>query len=315
MVKRMCRALAQDWWRLAGHYLLAAFALLPLAAAGQEKPAAATRLWSAAPYFGMFQPKLEAINEGEFNAPYEGAAQFTDPVANNTEGTFVYDTPLPAFSPGALTGLEFTRQINERHFLLLGIATWQATSTAASTGLFPIQGAFETINATRKASMSYNEFYLGWRYNFSTRASPFRFYFAASLHHLYDIDYNEEFTGVFTSGDIRSFRKTIMIRAQTTGLPLLEGKAGGEVFITDWLSFGIEGGYDIGLNEVKLDPVGRSPITSDYLATDNVQVQPPMRMNLTTRDIEHKSVSGGDYEVTRLDFTGWKLLMKATLYF
>jgi len=300
---------------LAGRALLpVCLALLPPAAPAQGG-AATVRPWSVAPYFGLFQPKLDEINEGEFHAPYEGAAQFRDPVANNTDGTFVYDTPLPEFSPGSLTGLEFTRQISERHFLLMGAATWQATSSTTSTGLFPIQGAYESVNASRKASMSYNEFYLGWRYNLFSRPGAYRFYFAASLHHLYDIDYNEEFTGVFLSGDIRSFRKTILISAQTTGLPLLEGKAGGEVFLTDWLSLGVEGGYDLGLNEVNLDPVGRSPIKSDFLATDSVQVQPPMRMNLTTRDIEHKSVSGGDYETTRLDFSGWKLLMKATLYF
>jgi hypothetical protein len=289
-------------------------ALLPFAAAGQEA-GAAVRLWSVAPYIGMFQPELEALNEQEFRAPYEGTAQFTDPVANNSEGTFSYSTPLPEFSPGTLTGLEFTRQINERHFLLMGAATWEASSTAVSTGLFPIQGDFESVNATRKAKLSYNEFYLGWRYNFLSRPSAYRFYFAASLHHLYDIDYSEEFTGVFLCGDIRSFRKSLIIRAQATGLPLLEGKAGGEWFVTDWLSLGIEGGYDIGLKEIELVAVGRSPITSDFLATDNVQVFPPMRMDLTTRRMIHKSVAGGDYETTRLDFSGWKLLMKATLYF
>ena len=293
--------------------LLACAALLPPAAAAQGEPA--TRTWSVAPYFGMYEPKLEALNEGEFRAPYEGGAQFVDPVANNTDGTFSYHTPVPPFNPGSLTGLEFQRQINQRHYLLMGAATWQATSTAASTGLFPIQGAFELVNAKRKVNLSFNEFYLGWRYNVLSRPSAFRFYIAASLHHLYDIDYREDFTGVFLSGDIRQFRKSLIIRAQTTGLPLLEGSAGGEVFLTDWLSLGLEGSYDLGLKDIELEGVGRVPVTTDFLATDNVQVRPPMVMNLQTRRMTHKSVAGGDYEVTRLNFNGWRLLMKATIHF
>lgn len=288
-------------------------ALLPLAVAGQE--AAPARDWSVAPYIGMYQPKLDALNEGEFRAPYEGSAQFVDPVANNTDGTFSYSTPLPEFNPGTLSGLEFQRKINERHSLLMGAGTWQATTTAASTGLFPIQGAFETVNAQRKVNLSFNEFYLGWRYNVLAKASGYRFYVAASLHHLYDIDYREDFTGVFLSGDIRQFRKSLIIRAQTTGLPLLEGTAGGEVFLTDWLSLGLEGGYDLGLKEIELEGAGRVPVTTDFLATDNVQLRPPMVMDTTTRNMTHKSVPGGDYEVTRLDFSGWRLLMKATVYF
>ncbi|MCC6208186.1 MAG: hypothetical protein IT488_08535 [Gammaproteobacteria bacterium] len=293
--------------------LLLTTCLIAPQARGQEE--AAIRTWSVAPYFGMNQPKLDALNKGEFQAPYEGGAQFVDPVANNTDGTFTYNTPLAPFNPGTLTGLEFQWRINDKHSFLVGASTWQATSTAASTGLFPIQGAFELVNARRTVNLSYNEFFLGWRYNLFSRPNSYRFYVSASLHHLYDIDYREDFTGVFLSGDVRQFRKSLIIRAQTTGLPLLEGTAGGEWFVTNWLSLGIEGGYDIGLKDIELQGVGTTPITSDFLATDNVQLRPPMIMDFPTRNMTHKSVSGGDYEVTRLDFSGWRLVMKATFYF
>lgn len=293
--------------------LLLAACLIAPAAAAQEN--AAPRAWGIAPYFGMNQPKLDALNKGEFQAPYEGGAQFVDPVANNTDGTFSYNTPVPAFNPGTLTGLELQWRLNDRHSFLMGASTWQATSTAASTGLFPIQGGFESVNAQRKVNLSYNEFFLGWRYNLFSRPNTYRFYVSATLHHLYDIDYREDFTGVFLSGDIRQFRKSLIIRAQATGLPLLEGAAGGEWFLADWLSLGLEGGYDLGLKDIELTGAGATPVTSDFLATDNVQVRPPMIMDTTTRLMTHKSVAGGDYEVTRLDFSGWRLIMKATVYF
>ncbi|MCC6303346.1 MAG: hypothetical protein IT489_11185 [Gammaproteobacteria bacterium] len=292
--------------------LLLTTCLIAPAAWGQE---ATTRTWGIAPYFGLNQPKLEALNKGEFQAPYEGGAQFVDPVANNTDGTFSYNTPVSPFNPGTLTGLEFQWRLNDRHSFLMGASTWQATSTAVSTGLFPIQGGLESVNAQRKVNLSYNEFFLGWRYNLFARPNTYRFYVSATLHHLYDIDYREDFTGVFLSGDVRQFRKSIIIRAQTTGLPLLEGAAGGEWFLADWFSLGLEGGYDLGLKDIELEGAGTTPITSDFLATDNVQVRPPMIMDNTTRRMTHKSVAGGDYEVTRLDFSGWRLLMKATVYF
>jgi hypothetical protein len=287
--------------------------LLAVAPAYGQSPG--SRTWSVSPYVGLHQPNLKELNKGEFRAPYEGTAQILNPVGNNQQGTFSYNTPLPEFDPGTLTGLELNWRINERHTLLIGGATWQATSTASSRGLFPVQGSFESISAVRKASLSYNEYYLGWRYNLAPRRGKYRFYFSASLHQIYDMDYREDFTTVFLSGPPRTFRKTIVIQAQSTGLTLLQGMAGGEWFFTDWLSLGLEGGYSLPFNKAELAGLGTTPIRSDFLATDNVQVQPPMLLDLQSRRLMYKSEPGGAYERLRLSFDGWKTLMKVTLYF
>jgi hypothetical protein len=273
------------------------------------------KVWSVSPYVGFYQPSLKALNRGEFKAPYEGTAQFIDPVANNSENTFSYDTPLAPFNPATPVGVEFQYRFNDRHSLLIGAANWQATTSTTSTGDFPIQGALEAVDALRKAELSFTEYYLGWRYDLWPRPGTFRLYLAGSLHQLYDINYREDFTGIFLSGDVRQFRKSVTIRARTTGLPLLQGMVGGEWFVADWLSLGLEGGYDLGLKEVTLQGLGATPVVQDFLATDNVQVFPPMRMDVTTRRMIHKSEPGGDYQVTRLDFSGWKVLVKANIYF
>lgn len=298
--------------------VFAAGALAGPAAFSQDtrEGAAVTRNWSVSPYVGMHQPSLQALVHGEFNAPFEGTAQLLNPVGNNQQGTFSYPTPLPAYAPGTLTGLEFSWRVNDRHSLLFGGATWQATSSASSTGLFPVQGNFESINAQRKSNLSYNEYYLGWRYNFEKKADRrYRFYASATLHQLYDIDYREDFTTVFLSGPPRTFRKSIVILAQGTGLPLLQGSGGAEWFFNDWLSIGLEGGYTFGLRKTTLTNVTNPTIRSDFLATDNVQVQPPMRFNLNTRTMEYKSEAGGQYQEMRLGFDGWKALLRLTLYY
>lgn len=301
--------------RLRPGHLLCAALLLPAAAWAQEEAGDRGHRWSVSPYVGLHQPELKALNKGEFNAPYEGTAQIVNPAGNNQEGNFSYNTPLPEFDPGAITGLQFAWHLNERHSFLAGMSTWQATSTIGSRGLFPLQGSFENMSATRKANLSYNEYYLGWRYNIKTRSERFRFYTSATLHQLYDIDYREDFTAVFLSGDARTFRKTIVIQAQSTGLPLLQGALGGEWFVVDWLSIGFEGALTYTLKDTEMAGVAPAPIRSDFLATDNVQVSPPMRVDAATRNMTHKSEPGGDYQILKLNFDGWKALLKVTLYY
>ncbi|MDX9740911.1 MAG: hypothetical protein RBT81_07000 [Gammaproteobacteria bacterium] len=296
-------------------HLLYAALLLPAAAWAQQEAGERLHHWSISPYVGLHQPALKALNKGEFHAPYEGGAQIVNPAGNNQRGTFSYNTPLPEFDPGSITGLQFAWHMNEHHALLAGVSNWQATSTIGSRGLFPLQGAFENMSGTRKANLSYNEYYLGWRYNIKTRSRKFRFYTSATLHQLYDIDYREDFTAVFLSGDARTFRKTIVIQAQSTALPLLQGALGGEWFVTDWLSISAEGGLTYTLKDTEMAGAPPTPIRSDFLATDNVQVSPPMRFDAATRNMTYKSEPGGDYQILTLNFDGWKALLKVTLYY
>jgi hypothetical protein len=62
------------------------------------------RKWGISPYLGLYEPKLEQLNKGEFLAPHEGSADIINPSGNNTVDDFRYDSPLPPFDPGALAG-------------------------------------------------------------------------------------------------------------------------------------------------------------------------------------------------------------------
>jgi hypothetical protein len=207
------------------------------------------------------------------------------------------------------------QEINDKHTLLFGAANWEATSSAASTGLLPIQGNFETISAERNVDFSYLEYYLGWRYNILTKPQKYRFYTTASLHHVYDVDYQEEFTMVFTTGPARTFRKSIVQQSQATGLPLIAGSVGTELFLNEWFSLTLEAGYRIGLKKLEL---GDNVVRSDVLATDNLRVTglpmlpgPDGRMTYKTEPGQERA----DYKKLELNFDGWDALLKATMYF
>lgn len=267
--------------------------------------------WGIAPFLGLYQPSMKDLNKGLFRAPFEGTAQFVDPETNNQQGSFTLDMPLPSLNSSPMAGLEFSWRYNDRNVLLFGLGTWQAQSSVAGVTVMPVQGALENISAQRKASLSFTEFYLGWRRELFSEPGKYRFYVAGTLHQMYDVDYREDFTAVFLSGDARTFRKTSVTLAEATGAVLLQGTAGGEWFVTDRISLGIEGSLGWGLRKMDL---GRAQLFTDFLFTDNVIIRYPGEPGADGL-MNYKTEAGGEYQDLKLDFTGWKTAIKATIYF
>jgi hypothetical protein len=285
---------------------------LALLCQAQAQAQQTERRWGIAPYLGFHQPALKHLNDGLFRAPYEGSAEFIDPETSNRTGSFIYESPLPALNPGPIAGLEFRWRVNELNALVFGVGTWQASSVVGSVGNLPVQGALERVTAQRKADLSYNEYFLGWRRQLLTRPGRYRFYVAGTLHQLFDLDYREDFTTVFLSGDARTFRKSTVTLAQATGTTLLQGAFGGEWFIGDWLSLGLEGAFGLGLQKTEL---GAAEPLTDFLFTDNIIIEYPARAAEEDGRVEFKAEAGGEYQKLRLDFNGWKAVFKATIYF
>ena len=271
------------------------------------------RNWGLSPYLGVYQPSLKSLNKGEFHSPYEGTADLVDQFGNNNNVTvpFVYRAPLPELKPGAMGGLEFQWRINDKHVFLIGGSNWEATSAATSQGIFPIQGAFESVISKRKGDISFTEFYLGWRYNFIRKPKRHDLYFNLSIHDVFDVSYREDFSVLFLSGPPRSFRKSMVVQSRATGLLLLQGGGGEEWFINDWLSLGVEAGYTFGLKALRL---GDGKLTTDFQDTDNLFLQLPLIQN-TSGVMQYKLESGGEYRDLRLGFEGWKALLRATIYY
>ena len=269
--------------------------------------------WGVSPYVGLFKPSLKLLNKGEFLSPYVGTADLIDQFGNNNNITvpFIYRTPLPELAPGALGGLEFQWRINEKHSLLIGGGNWEATTAATSQGIFPIQGAFESVISQRKGDISFTEFYLGWRYNVIHKPKRHAFYFDFSIHDVFDVDYREDFSVLFLSGPPRSFRKSLSVQSRATGLLLLQGGGGGEWFVTDWFSLGVEVGYAVGVKALRL---GDGNLVTDFRDTDNLFLELPLIQN-STGAMQYKLERGDEYRDLRLNFEGWKALLKATIYY
>lgn len=285
---------------------LGAGATPPVQAQDEEE-----RRWGISPFLGVFQPSLKGLNKGLFKAPFEGTAQFIDADTANLDDDWILSLPLPSLEPSPHAGIEFQWRFNERNALLLGVGTWQSTSSIAGVTAMPIQGGLENISAQRKASLSFTEFFLGWRHELVHRPGRYRLYVTGTLHQMYDVDYREDLTAVFLSGDARTFRKTSVTMAQATGAVLLEGGAGGEWFLTDYLSVGMEAAWGFGLR--RMDLVG-AELTTDFLFTDNVVIQYPGQPGPDGR-MKFKPEPGADYRDLKLDFSGWKAAIKATIYF
>ena len=283
------------------------------AAAVNGRAADNERNWGLSPYLGLYNPTLKLLNKGEFRSPYEGAAEIVDQFGNNNNVSvpFIYRTPLPELSPGAMGGLEFQWRLNERHSLLIGGASWEATSAATGQGIFPVQGAFESVISQRKGDISFTEFYFGWRYDVIRKPKKHDFYFNLSIHDVFNVNYREDFSLLFLSGPPRSFRKSMVIESKATGLLLLQGMGGGEWHINDWLSLGAEAGYDFGLKALRL---GDGSLVTDFSSNDNLFLELPM-IPTASGGMQYKVESGGSYQELRLSFDGWRALLKATIYY
>lgn len=271
------------------------------------------RQWGVSPYLGMYKPTLELINKGSFRSPYQGTAELIDQFGNNNNVSvpFIFRNPLPELDPGTLAGLEFLWRITDRNALLIGGGSWESTSSATTQGVFPVQGAFESVISQRKGDVSFTEFYLGWRYNIIHKPKKHDFYFSFTVHDVFDVEYREEFSLLFLSGPPRSFRKSLVIQSRATGLLLLQGSGGGEWFINDWLSLGVEAGYAFGLKALRL---GDGDLNTDFRSTDNIFLEVPL-IQSPAGNIQYKTEDGKGYQDLRLNFEGWKALLKATIYY
>ena len=243
----------------------------------------------------------------------EGTADLVDQFGNNNNVTvpFIFRTPLPELNPGPMGGLEFQLPINDKNSLLIGGASWEASSSATGRGEFPVQGAFESVISQRKGDISFTEFYLGWKYNAIHKPRKRNLYLTLSLHEIFDVNYREDFSLLFLSGPPRSFRRSMIVESSATGLLLLQGGAGGEWFLNDWLSLSVEAGYGFGLKPLRL---GNGHLTTDFSDNDNLFLQIPL-IQSSSGNMQYKVEQGGEYRDLRLTFDGWKALMKATIYF
>jgi hypothetical protein len=288
--------------------LLLSLLLQAAGAAAEEEPSR----WSVTPTLGVFQPSLKQLNEGVFRAPYEGTGTVTNALGGGDDLVVSYVSPLPALNPGTLAGLDFQWRVDDKNGFFMGVSDWQATSFTSSVGTMPIQGVVSQVAAQRKANLSFREYHLGWRHTVYDKPKKYNLYATGSLHQVYDVDYQESFSMVFLSGPPQSFRKSIVVSGHGTGGFLLQGGLGGEWHITDSIAVGVEGDYALDLKKVLLL---NGKASNDILDTDNLTMNKTPIVVDSNNALTYKSEAGGTYKDLALDFGGWKVMLKATLYY
>jgi len=279
------------------------------------------RQWSVAPIIGYYKPALKQINQGVFKSPIRLRANTLDDFGSPIEQDFLIKNSLPELGFDAESGIEFRWKMSSKDDFLVGFASWESASESTTSGKFPLQTVIGDTESRRTSKLSFNDFFLGWRRNIFSSARNDRLYFSLSLHELFDIDYQENISIKFsdlpfqTSGGLSQQPQRIMIlRGQATGGLMLQLGGGGEYFVTEWFSVGVEADYSVSLNRVKLRAFSRR---TDFRTDDNINLE-ELRLPIDAGDdgnVDYLSEDGSQYKNLGLDFSGFKFLFKVGLYF
>lgn len=289
-----------------------ALAWISVALGAAAAPALAQdRNWSIAPVVGLHHPQVDGLDQDEFTASFGGTADVIDELGFNTPTRFDFSNPLEELDPGALAGLEFQWRLSDRHYLLIGYGSWESTSQASVQGRFPVQGSMERVVNARKAKLSYNELSVGWRFD-AVRRAKYKLYTRLSMHDLFDVDHREDNSFLFLSGPPQSFRKSLILQSQATGVLVFQAGVGGEWFLRDWLSLGFESSYGFTYRSYNLRD---ATLVTDFRDTDNLFLEVPSRPDPGgSRSMTFRQ-DDGSYKVMKLSFDGWKALFRVNFYY
>jgi len=292
-------------------YVVVVFMLFPMLANAQDKD----KHWSVSPLLGVSSPKLKLLNDGEFKSPIAGRGTivFQEDVSSEN---FIYniENDLPSIDYGTDAGLEFQLHLNNQDAFVMGISNWEGVSTSVVISEIPFQGVLSKVAVERSGNISAMQYYLGWKRNIIQKPKKYNLYSKFTLNEIFDVDYKENLVFGFQTGPAETFKRLIVMQTQATGIMTFQLGVGMEYFLRDWLSFGFDSSYVIGLNEFQLS---NGKITSDFQPDDNVfPILPTQLLDNKLRYLTDVSASGAPtYEQMKLTFDGWQLLFRFNIYY
>lgn len=266
---------------------------------------------------GIHSPDLGLINDKVLGArlPLSGELLFQDG-AGPRQVRYDIDNPLPRITYGTEAGIEFRMEVDQRNHFVIGLSAWEGVSTARVKTTLPFQGRLTDTVYTRRASIGYLQYYLGWRRDLVKRHKRFTFYSRVLLNEVFDIDFRESF--VFEFDDSlnpgETFKRITRLETQATGHLMIQPAIGGEFYMRDWLSFGMDLGYAFGLNKFEL---GTANASNDFQPQDTVSITYPTGgVNDGSGKLGYLSdEDGGGYRKMELDLNGWHALFKINIYY
>lgn len=268
--------------------------------------------WSITPLVGINSPKLEQINDGIFRSPVLWSGNIVFQPEGETRAVAVrIPNQLPEIDYGTEIGFELAYDFNSRHTFVLGFSSWEGSSSSTTETVLPFQGIFSQVFFDREGRFSFNQFYTGYRHNVFAAKGKLRLHTQLSLHEFFDIDYREDMVFTFQTGPAESFKRIVQVEPQATGVAALRLGFGGEYFIADWFSIGVQTGYTYGFDDFTLNNIG---IKSDFQEDDGVgAIRLPIRRG-PNGDAQYLRSDGSGFEDLDLRIDGWNLLLRVSFY-
>lgn len=272
--------------------------------------------WGVAPYLGVHKPALGVLNDAALHAPFIVAGDVLQEDDSTITAVRTLNTDLPAIDSGAYAGLEFQLNLNDRHALLLGMGSWEGSSSGVSVGEFPLQGTVNAVIYNRKVNISYTDFFLGWKHRVYQRGNV-RLFTRLSLHELFDFDYRDENVLLFTEGTAQGFRRIFRTEAHSTGVLMLQTALSAEYFVRDWWSVGFDLGYQFGKD--RFVPAFNATESDFRAGTDGVTLNelsfnPPVA-NIGGRAKYNLGSGFNQYRDLEIDLDGWKAGLRVSVFY
>ncbi|HFD32446.1 MAG TPA: hypothetical protein ENJ28_07080 [Gammaproteobacteria bacterium] len=273
--------------------------------------------WSVSPLLGVNSPDLGLLNDKVLGSSLglSGELLFSDGEGPR-QVKYNIDNPLPKIRYGTEAGIEFQMELNPRNSFVIGMTSWEGVSTSLVKTTLPFQGKLKDTVYERRASISYLQYYLGWRRDLFKRHKKYTIYSRLMLSEVFDIDFRENFVFEFTdpANGGTTFKRIRRLETQATGLLMLQPAIGGELFMREWLSIGFDFGYSYSLNKFEL---GNAIDNSDFQGQDSVSLTYPTGPSPeNSRKLGYLSdVGERTYEKMELDMNGWRALFKINVYY
>lgn len=270
------------------------------------------RDWSVSPLIGVHRPSITHVNHGLFQAPFAGTSELLTATGASSSNLMVFQNPLQPFNPGPYAGLEFSWRLDDKLSWIGGFASWQASSSGITSGVVPFQRNLTHVIFQRTATFSYNEVFIGLRRDIFRSTNKYRLYGRFSLNTLIDIDLRENMLFHFKIDEGDRVSRSIIVESQTTAALLAEPGLGAEMYIGERFSLAIEGSYTQSMRKTYFRYATRN---EDFKDSDGYGVFRTPSTRSDNGTMEYLDANGVDYRPMPLEFNGWKLLIRISMFY
>jgi len=280
--------------------------------------------WIFAPTVGVARPRLDALFNEVFKAPFVGRSKIVTDLPEDAQGRseypieeFFFENELNPVEIAPEAGLEFRRSFGTQNDFVIGVATWEISSVGVTKATFPLQGLRNNIaDYERRAKFSYTQYYLGWRRYFYERTRTYNLYFDLGLHEYFDIDYKETHVFSFVDGDPAGplgFKRIAVYQSQSTGLLLMQFGLGVERLFAERFSLGLEADYALSVKSGSLRGLEQR---SDFNDGDRLDGEAPRPISAGAGgEIFALLPDGKNSEKVKLTMDGWRVMAKFNIAF